>query len=151
MPSIHEVMTGDHRRCDDHFAALESALDAAEIDAATDALEAFSRLTKAHLALEESILFPAFEARTGMRQGPTAVMRQEHDQIRGQIDAVQAALVAGELEDCASGLDALLLLMQQHNLKEENILYPMCDLHLGEAASALVLTLTEELAPEGVV
>ena len=34
-----------------------------------------------HFAMEEEVMFPAFEARTGMTQGPTAVMRSEHRQM----------------------------------------------------------------------
>ena len=34
-----------------------------------------------------------------------------------------------------SQAESLLIMMQQHNMKEENVLYPMCDQHLvGEPA-----------------
>jgi len=37
-------------------------------------------------------------------------------------------------------------MMQQHNMKEENILYPMCDQHLAADLAALVGELEKELA-----
>ena len=40
-------------------------------------------------------------------------------------------------------------MMQQHNMKEENVLYPMCDQHLTEQAAPLLAQLRQRL-PEGV-
>ena len=37
-------------------------------------------------------------------------------------------------------------MMQQHNMKEENILYPMCDQHLATALPALLPVLQTTLA-----
>ena len=34
--------------------------------------------------------------------------------------------------------DTLLIMIQQHNMKEENVLYPMCDQHLTDDASSLL-------------
>ena len=36
-------------------------------------------------------------------------------------------------------------MMQQHNLKEENVLYPLCDQHLSDQASTLLPRLQEML------
>ncbi|TRZ68118.1 MAG: hemerythrin domain-containing protein, partial [Rhodocyclaceae bacterium] len=40
--------------------------------------------------------------------------------------------------------ETLLILMQQHNMKEENILYPMCD----QALAAQVEQLSERISGE---
>ena len=42
--------------------------------------------------------------------------------------------------------DTLLIMMQQHNMKEENILYPMCDQHLAGETPELLARLEAELA-----
>ena len=41
--------------------------------------------------------------------------------------------------------DTLLIMMQQHNMKEENILYPMCDQHLSNELAPLLERLETEL------
>jgi iron-sulfur cluster repair protein YtfE (RIC family) len=40
--------------------------------------------------------------------------------------------------------------MQQHNMKEENILYPMCDARLAGRAAELGAELSRQLAGEAV-
>jgi hemerythrin-like domain-containing protein len=37
-------------------------------------------------------------------------------------------------------------MMQQHNLKEENVLYPMCDQHLADQLDALLPELQRQIA-----
>jgi hemerythrin-like domain-containing protein len=85
-----------------------------------------------------SVLFPLFEQRTGMYQGPTQVMRGEHTQMRQLLAAAEAALAKREADDYAGNAETLLIMMQQHNVKEENVLYPMCDQHLADQLDALL-------------
>ena len=42
--------------------------------------------------------------------------------------------------------ETLLIMMQQHNMKEENVLYPMCDQHLAAEMAQVVQRLETELA-----
>ena len=87
---------------------------------------------KAHLDFEEQVLFPAFEQATGIlrEQGPTGVMIAEHKQIRDYIEAIGEALEQRQSEKCLDLGDTLMITIGQHNMKEERILYPMCDEHL---------------------
>jgi hemerythrin-like domain-containing protein len=132
--------TADHRACDDLWAAVENAGEASDGAALQAAFAAFDQAMRRHLDMEEQVLFPAFEARTGMTMGPTRVMRHEHDQMRGLL--TQMAQAAGsDPESVLDHGDTLLMLIQQHNMKEEGMLYPMCDGHLrqgwGEIATKL--------------
>ena len=138
MGSIRELLAADHRHCDDLFAAAERFVAAA---AWADADLAFGRLQRAmldHFDAEEAILFPAFEAETGMRMGPTQVMRGEHAQIRALLEAADVALAAHDADEYLGNAETLLIMTQQHNMKEENILYPMCDQHLMARVETLV-------------
>ena len=88
--------------------------------------------------MEEEILFPAIEEKTGMvNQGPTAVMRMEHEQMRGVLDQMAQAIEAGDFQATLDQGDTLLMPIQQHNIKEEGVLYPMADQVLGEGWEAL--------------
>ena len=130
MTSIRSFMTDDHRSCDDHFAKAEQAVAKNDLEAAGIAFADFQVAMLAHFDVEEKILFPTFEAKTGMSMGPTQVMRLEHAQMRELLAAAVDAISAANVDDYLGAAETLLIMMQQHNMKEENILYSMCDQHL---------------------
>ncbi|WP_367398035.1 hemerythrin domain-containing protein [Azonexus sp. R2A61] len=142
--SLRSLLTDDHKHCDDLFAAAEQAA-GQDVAAAKAAFARFREAMLAHFTGEEEILFPAFEARTGMRMGPTQVMRSEHAQMRELMDDAVDLLAAGKSDDFLGQAETLLIMMQQHNMKEENVLYPMCDQHLAGDAEALGRQLRDTL------
>ena len=129
-----QILPDHHRHCDDLFVAAEEAVQSGEWAAATAAFERFQAQMLAHFSAEEDLLFPAFEAAAGSASGPTRVMRMEHDQMRPLLAQLGAACAAHDGDAYAGAAETLLILMQQHNMKEENILYPMCDQALGGEA-----------------
>ena len=146
MTTIRSFMSDDHRRCDDFFAEAEQAIGQGNMEAAKAAFEHFRQAVLAHFDVEEKTLFPSFEAKTGMTMGPTQVMRMEHQQMRALFDEAGAALAAGLVDDYLGQAETLLIMMQQHNMKEENILYPMCDQHLAAELPVLLSHLEAELS-----
>ncbi len=148
MTSIRSYMTDDHRRCDDLFADAEQGMASKNPEAAKAAFGHFREAMLAHFATEEKTLFPAFEAATGMSMGPTQVMRLEHEQMRALLADAVDALQTGIIDDYLGLAETLLIMMQQHNMKEENILYPMCDQHLAGELPQLLEHLEAELAED---
>lgn len=146
MTTIRTFMTDDHRHCDDLFAEAEQAIASSNAQAAIAAFGHFRLATLAHFDSEEKTLFPTFEAKTGMTMGPTQVMRMEHAQMRTLLDEARDALAAGNQDDYLGIAETLLIMMQQHNMKEENVLYPMCDQHLQGETPELLARLETELA-----
>lgn len=132
MNTISELMTHDHRDCDGIFARAEELASDGDWADAAEALKKFADALNAHFDAEESTLFPAFEQATGMTQGPTMVMRHEHQNMRDTLAALQYALDKQDADDFAGEAETLLIMMQQHNMKEENILYPMIDQAIGQ-------------------
>lgn len=132
MQTITDYMSGEHRSCDTLFAEAETAAAKKDLASAKADFEAFHKEILHHLAKEESILFPAFEKATGSNMGPTRVMLMEHEQMRGLFEQMQAALDANDGDKYAGLSETLLILMQQHNFKEEQMLYPMADRALQE-------------------
>ena len=122
--------TDDHRACDDLWAAVEVAADRRDRAAALAAFARFDAATRRHLDMEEQVLFPELERATGMTMGPTQVMRAEHAQMRGLLDQMARAADV-DLDGLIEHGDTLLMLTQQHNMKEEGILYPMAQAHLA--------------------
>jgi hemerythrin-like domain-containing protein len=115
-----------HLECDDELNRVEAALHKQDTAAALCHFQLFNEFLEAHFVLEEDRLFPALEKATGMTQGPTMVMRQEHQQIRALRDELAQSLEEKAHDSALELIDTLNVLIQQHNVKEENILYPMC-------------------------
>ena len=124
---ISNYMKKEHRECDALFAKAEESVALSEWDAAGESFLAFSNETLAHFKKEEETLFPALEAQTSMIQGPTQMMRYEHDQIRSLIGKMAEALEQEDKDAYLSLAESMMTLLQQHNMKEEQMLYAMCD------------------------
>ena len=138
MDTIRGLLGDHHRQCDELFAIIEQAIEAEDWGRAAECFSRFEKSMQQHFDVEESILFPAFEARTGMTMGPTAVMRSEHAQIRELLEAAAEAISAHDADEYSGYAETLHIMTQQHNMKEENVLYPMCDQQLGAQSAALV-------------
>lgn len=143
MDAISHFLEADHQRCDDLFEAAEAAVAEADWPLAADRFLAFTGALRRHFGMEEAVLFPAFEARTGNNQGPSRVMRMEHEQMRELLEEMAEALSHHDANRYAGLSETLLVLMQQHNLKEEQILYPMCDRLLADEGASLVEHMAE--------
>jgi len=94
---------------------------------------------KCHHGKEEDLLFPAMEeAGTPRERGPIGVMLTEHnmgrDYVNGMSEAV-AKFKAGDekaLSEIVEYARNYITLLTQHIEKEDNILFPMADMHLSE-------------------
>ena len=137
-----EVLPDHHRTCDDIFADAEKSAMAGRWPECAQSFGRFRRQMAAHFSTEEQVLFPAFEAASGSSMGPTQMMRMEHAQMNTLMRMLDATVAACDRDGFAGAADTLLIMMQQHNMKEENILYPMCD----RALSGQPLPLRDELA-----
>jgi hemerythrin-like domain-containing protein len=126
-PTLVEFFTQDHRACDKRWVEVENAAEGGDPAAIQASWEAFDRAQRHHLEMEEGVLFPAFEDATGMTGGPTQVMRMEHEQMRGLLDQMASAMTGGDVQELIDLGDTLLMLIQQHNQKEEGMLYPMAE------------------------
>lgn len=138
MNTISEYLGADHERCDALFADLETELERSDWARAGGALDRFRNALFRHFAMEETILFLAFEEATGSSTGPTAVMRMEHAHIRGIVDRIADSLARRDVEDLFGHADTLRIMMLQHNLKEESILYLMTDRVLAGRSGAVI-------------
>lgn len=130
MSSIQGFMTQHHKTCDELLIEAEGKLADGVWDEFASAWNEFETETLHHFRLEEDILFPEFEAQTGMTGGPTMVMRQEHAQARALMEQMKNAVGDKNTDKAMGILESLMILIQQHNMKEEQILYPMSDNHL---------------------
>ena len=142
--TISSFLTQDHRSCDEDFAVLENTVASENWAEVEKVFTSFSADLQHHFNMEEKVMFPTFEERTGMTGGPTQMMRMEHQQMI-QILSQMKDDVSNKNKDHFFGLsETLMMLMQQHNMKEEQMLYRMVDNNLG-ADAALVITEMKDL------
>lgn len=132
--SIVQIMESHHKHCDSTYVHAENVLSEGKNDLGKELMRSFIWNMELHFAREETILFPAFEEKTGMTSGPTQVMRMDHEQIRGVLKEVSDCLNEGNFQRIFDLSEAMLILIAQHNSKEENILYPATDQYLDREA-----------------
>ncbi len=127
MTTILEFMSIDHDKLDNKI-KMYSAEKLVDIGQAESIFLFFKSELERHIIWEEDILFPVFERKTGIKDGgPTSVMRMEHVQIKNYLQEIKRKLHAKKIQDpCKEEVD-LLKLLELHNQKEENILYPGVD------------------------
>ena len=137
MSTITETMSADHRRCDSLFTEAEALISKADWARGQTGFSAFQMAVERHLSMEEEVLFPALESRAGQKMGPVQVMRMEHAQIRQLLSDMQQSILRQDKQRYLGLSETLLIIMQQHNMKEENMLYPMADNALGDQTVTL--------------
>jgi hemerythrin-like domain-containing protein len=142
---ISQYMKEDHRECDNKFAQAEQAAADGNWEDTEAKFLIFANDTVTHFKKEEEELFPAFEAQTGSSQGPTQVMRYEHEQVKGLIGKQAAAIEAKDKDAFLSLCESMMILLQQHNMKEEQMLYAMCDRVLPQETKESLLAKMKEV------
>jgi iron-sulfur cluster repair protein YtfE (RIC family) len=142
--TVTEYMSGDHQEIDALRDAAVRALQGGDREAAAVHFAAYTRRLERHIRLEEELLFPLFEVRTGISGGPTGVLREEHDELQRVVgEAAEAARVGGL--GFAEALDALAKTVDEHCVREERVLFPMLDRQLlPNERAALVARLARE-------
>ena len=137
MATIKEFLSSDHRRCDAMFAEMENRASESLENAKTVTTE-FIHETEKHFQMEERVMFLEFETKTGMTQGPTAMMRQEHTQMRSLMAQLLEAIENNDKDKFFGLTETLMILLQQHNMKEEQMLYPMAQQHLSAESDRII-------------
>ena len=128
MSILKDFMVADHRACDEEFANMENAVNDENWVEASKLLEKFSSDLLHHFDIEEKVMFVAFEARSASAHcNPTPVMLMEHTQMRNVLQELKKELEAKNKDQFFGHSETLMMTMQQHNMKEEQMMYPMID------------------------
>lgn len=137
MRTITEFMADCHRVCDVEFAIAEEAVLNKEWGVAEASFNTFRHDMARHFRIEEEVLFPELIS-AGGPAGQVQVMRMEHTQINEMLDLMAAALANADAQEYEGLSETMLMVMQQHNLKEEQILYPIADNILSAKRESLL-------------
>jgi iron-sulfur cluster repair protein YtfE (RIC family) len=144
--SVTAHLASDHGRLDRALRSVSATVEMRQFAAAAAPYEKFERELLRHVRIEEELLFPVFEARSGIVNGPTAVLRDEHRQVRRAVALMRRGIEDGDAGSYADGLRFFASVLPDHNAKEEHILYPTLDSLLRPSERA---ALVERLQREG--
>lgn len=140
--SVATVLEREHHEIDEGIEAFTAApSDPKPLMSAIDAL-------RRHIYVEEEFLFPLLRTAEPGLAAPVSVMLREHAQIWTTLDELEAELQLGSgsvRELC----EELVAQLENHNLKEETVLYPRADDALLPEADQLRTHLDSAELPEG--
>lgn len=137
METIVKFMADSHQACDEDFARAEGCALNKDWAAAVPAFQKFLDAMMLHFRMEEEILFPALQA-AGGPAGPVQIMLMEHAQMQDLFEQMKDALTKQDAQGYGGIAETLLIVMQQHNHKEEQILYPIADHILAAQRESLL-------------
>lgn len=107
---------------------------------------------KCHHGKEEDLLFPAMEEAGIPREGgPIGVMLYEHNvgrnAVKGMTEGIEEFYQGNEnaRKKITENAEIYIELLDSHIYKEDNILYPMADMHLSEEQQKELLEKFEEV------
>jgi iron-sulfur cluster repair protein YtfE (RIC family) len=147
MQGIQMGFAADHDRLDRCLQQFQ-ALKRSDFAGAKQHFKEFKFGLQRHIIWEEQILFPRFEAKTGLYgTGPTEVMRHEHRRIGALLEAIHDKVKRVDPESDAEE-QALLEVLTAHNQKEESVLYPALDRLLSDSEKTEVFEAMERLPEE---
>ena len=144
-----QPLRDEHRALLPELAMLRVAADAIGTATAAEHVARSDRLLTRHLlphmTAEEAVLYPAIDRCA--EHDATATMRRDHDDIRRH-----AAHIAAAVRDPAAtsdnGLRAALYglgaIVHLHMATEEELFYPLLDLHLDDAAVFTLITAMQQ-------
>jgi len=134
-PTLTELLEADHARLDGILAQLEKQLAARDIGAVATA-HLFAWGMKRHVTLEDEVLFPLYEKRTGLSIADhVRQIAVEHATVRHYLGLlVSAADKAMNPKTRAEGMDdidhvrtGLVGVLEEHDAREERLLFPTID------------------------
>ncbi len=135
----------DHRDCDARWADVEELLDTAGYRSGTAGLaEIRNRVCGGTWRWKrKSCSRPLNRLPAWVAAGRPRSCAWSIKQMRGLLDQIGAAMESGDAEQAMDIGDTLLMLVQQHNIKEEGMLYPMAENVLAGSWPKLVELLEE--------
>ena len=146
-PTVGDDLEHDHREIDEQFARFVASLESNDID--REALAAGAHGLRHHIWVEETLHFPPVRA-AGLL-APVLVMLREHGEIWRLLENLENAVSRDfPREGITRVWQTLEEVLDAHNSKEEQILYPTGDQVLSpEQNDAVRAALADGTMPEG--
>lgn len=141
--TISEYMRDRQKRCDSLFSAAEQAVGSQQWDTAHDSLSQYCDALEEHLAMEEKVVFPAYEAETSLPTDATGTLRAEHREFRSLMRRLEDAISQRDEKAYLEHSRMLDRMLREHERKEGELLYPLIDTALAGRNAELILVMKE--------
>lgn len=145
--SVGAALEREHHDIDEEIRVFTETLAVGSVEPAP--LRRAAAALRRHIYLEEEFLFPPL--RDAGLIAPVFVMLREHGQLWRTLDAIELELaLSPDVATLQMLGKELVVQLQHHNPKEEQILYPQADLALDQQAAERLHEFLESGAlPEG--
>jgi len=147
--ALAETLRRTHRRVDAALAEVSRCVAAHRHSEAQARLLSCAAEWEQQVRLEEELLYPLFELRLGTSGVGTAMLREEHKDLREAFAQVGLALERGDGRAAAEALDSLQGVLASHYSREERVVYPTLDAMLDDHERGRLLFRVDGRPPEG--
>jgi hemerythrin-like domain-containing protein len=134
----------DHELLDGLRLALVRVGCAGRYGEARELFDVYEARLRRHLRLEEDVVFPVFEARSGLLDGPTSALRADHRDIRRAVEMMGAALRGADEAAFRQAAAFLGEAAASHTSREDHILFPTTDQLLTPSERARLVARLQE-------
>jgi hemerythrin-like domain-containing protein len=142
MEKLSIYLARDHAQCEAMYLAALASVTARDWPRAALRFAGFAQALTCHMAMEEMVVFTAVEQATGTHADPIQALRIEHQQLRGILQRLAGAIAQRHMIDFSDHADTFRIMLQQHSLKEDGILYPLADYVLRARHAELIEQMT---------
>lgn len=143
MNTTDNWLVHDHGEYEKLLSNCQEAVESEDWESVNRLFTEFIRLLKAHVDLEEQVLYPAYESKAITPKEPTDSLRREHDKLiqylRGMLPICSTRNSEHFLE-CLVEFEKLLI---KHHEKEEDIFLPMAGFILQDDREELTRKMRE--------
>lgn len=133
MESLAAVFRKDHVRLDARLEAACREARSAATAAARAAFADFRSGIERHMAVEEALLFPAYEVRHGEDNPLTSTLRKGHGDLKVFFSEMDESLAEDDPEEFLALAETVGQILLHHDRKEEEELYPVVAQWLADA------------------
>jgi hemerythrin-like domain-containing protein len=138
MQKVSNYLARDHDRCDGLYADAVARVAAHDWEQASVSFLEFAEAMRRHVEMEERVVYPAFEELLANTAAPTQALHAEHQLLSEIMYRMSMAIKRRDVIEFSDHADTFRLTTEQHNRKEEGILFPMFDKLLRPRYNELV-------------
>ncbi len=136
--SINKFLTKIHRYCDESFEEIANLVDNEDWQNANEKHIVFSNSLELYFNMEENVLFPFFEEKNIIENEAIDIVKLEHSKLRNISSQLKKSLEDKNEKQFFEISELFMMLSQQLNIKKEQILYPMIDIHLSSEIPLII-------------
>lgn len=125
--SISGLVGADQRRLDDILDEVDECVGSGRFFQAARLYDEFLSGLERHMEMEEEVLFPLYASLVQGGDGVVADMATEHMLIRVVAEEVAESLRLEDVRAFSDGIEELHAVMDGHDLREEQGVYPRLD------------------------